>query len=548
MSKRKLFYWCFLFFSLHPGMGQVAPYTYWVEFTDKKGTPYSLDHPEEFLTERSLQRREEQNIKLDSTDLPINPAYIDSLINLGCVVHNTSKWLNGTVILSSDELLIDTLHHLSFVASPLKTLENQSGKYNKIEKYPESTKNVADYGYSERQIKMLHGESLHNLGYEGENIYIAVLDGGFKKVDDVESLSHLWDNNQIIAWKDFVNDGVDMFDAHPHGTIVLSLMAGIIPGNIYGTSPEASYILVRTEDTFSEYPVEEYNWVSGAEYADSLGTDVINSSLGYSIFDDSQYNHSYEDMDGKTTPASIGANMAARKGILVSVSAGNSGHYSSWGYITAPSDADSILTVGAVDSTEQIAYFSGRGTSFDGRVKPDVCAMGVKAYGQADPGMLMFCTGTSCSAPLIAGLSACLWQANPNATAQQIRMAILESAHHYSRPDTAYGYGIPDFSLANLLLKEFSKDPTGITKIKIVPNPILDFGYLYIELPWIKSSKVATIDFFDLAGSQISTYNQIFEPGYNYVELKLPNNLEKGHYILRMTIDERVYQAPLLKL
>ncbi len=528
--------------------GQIAPDTYWVQFTDKKGTPYTIDSPEKFLSERAVERRERQDITIDTSDLPVSPVYIDSMRNLGLEVRNVSKWLNGLVVRSTNNQLLDTLHHISFIAKPVKSTTVAEVPLVEINKFPLPLKSTIDYGFSRNQINMLHGESLHASDYHGEGMLIGILDAGFANTDKIESLQHLWQDNKILAWRDFVNDGKRFFQSHSHGTTVLSILAGVIPGVMYGAAPHASYVLIRTENGDSEYLVEEYNWVCGAEYADSIGVDVINSSLGYSLFNDPSQNHSYKDLDGKTTPVSRGALMAARKGMLISCSAGNSGNNANWGYITAPSDADSILTVGAVDSLRIIAYFSGRGPTYDNRIKPDVCAMGVNTISQSTFMMINGCNGTSCSSPIIAGMSACLWQANPKATAQQVRNAIQVSSSIHFAPDTVYGYGIPDFHLANLILHQQIISPSDLTNICIVPNPSHENSYIIVDLPWLNKKTDGVVSILDLNGRIIFQYGLDFNPGNNINALLLPENIEKGHFFAKIEIDGRYYNAPFIKL
>lgn len=532
-----------------PVSGQIAPDTYWVQFIDKNHNSYSLNQPNEFLSDRAISRRSKQNISYDITDLPVSKYYIDSLKNLGLEIRNTSKWFNGVVIRSVDVELLDTLHHISFIAGPVLVKSSENKSFVEIYKFDTSSiKSSLTYGYSDTQIKMVKGDALHASDYTGENMMIGILDAGFSLANEIESLNHLWTDNKIYAWKDFVKDGKEFFLSHSHGTLVLSIMAGIIPDYMYGTAPDANYVLIRTENGASEYLVEEYNWACGAEYADSIGVDVINSSLGYSIFNDISQNHTYADMDGKTTPVSRAALIAARKGILISNSAGNSGANINWGYITAPGDADSILTVGAVDSTRSIAVFSGRGTSYDKRIKPDICAMGVNTVSQSSPTTIRGCTGTSCSSPIIAGLSACLWQANPDATAQQIRNAIQISSHIYNSPDTIYGYGIPDFRLANLILHQKPEPSADLTKISIVPNPVKDDGYLLIDLPWISEKSDGIIFLYDLNGRILFQYSQVLYPGSNLNSFILPKKLEKGNYLIKISIEGRFYNASFIKL
>jgi hypothetical protein len=252
-------------------------------------------------------------------------------------------------------------------------------------------------------------------------------------------------------------------------------------------------------------------------------------------------------MNGKTTPVTKGATIAARKGILVSNSAGNEGD-NEWFRIIAPADADSILTVGAVDTLGIIANFSSRGPSFDGRIKPDVCAVGKGTIGQYQSGGPYRCNGTSCSAPIIAGLAACLWQSTPNATAMQVRNAIIKSSNRFENPDSVYGYGIPDFIYAHLLLDNSVNSGNGLTNIKLFPNPVEDFAYLIVDLPWLTAEKFGTIDIYDLHGRKIISEENSFSPDTNILSVSSPVKLEKGFYILRLAIENRYYDASFIKL
>lgn len=420
---------------------QIAPNTYWIEFTDKNNSPYSISNPEEFLSQRSIERRLKQGIPIGEEDLPVNKTYLDSLQNLGVKIHNVSKWFNGVAIITNDTVLLDTIHSISFIKNPIKTTATFTSSLKEKPKYKNAVAPPPDP--SDKQLSMLNIPMLHQMGYTGNGVLIGILDAGFQNAGRIESLSHLWEQNKILIVKDFVKDGEDILENHSHGTKVGSIIGANWPDTLLGASPSSDFALIRTEKGSSEYLVEEYNWVSGAEFADSLGVDIINSSLGYSEFDDSTQNHLYEDLNGYTTPITKGALIAARKGILIVNSAGNSGD-DPWYYITAPGDADSILTIGAVNFEKEITNFSSRGPTADGRIKPDVCAVGLVTRSQSDVGAINTCSGTSCSAPLITGLAACLLSANPGVSAEDIRHAIIQSSSQNSNPDNDYGYGIPD--------------------------------------------------------------------------------------------------------
>jgi subtilisin family serine protease len=309
------------------------------------------------------------------------------------------------------------------------------------------------YGPSFRQIAMLNGHLLHNEGAQGQGMLIGVLDSGFEGVDVSAAFAAIRDRNGIVLARDLVDGDENVYDEHTHGRSVLSCMAANLEGQLVGTAPGADYVLLRTEDVETEYPIEEDNWVMGAELADSLGCDVLNTSLGYTQFDDSTMDHSYADLDGRTLRISIAAGIASRKGMIPVNSAGNSGS-SPWHFISAPADAIDILTVGAVGDVEQHAPFSSFGPSADGRVKPDVCAMG---WGTTvlRPGVdsVASANGTSFAAPVLAGLVACLWQLHPTRNAQEVMEAVRSSASFFYTPNDAYGFGVPDFSIASDILE-----------------------------------------------------------------------------------------------
>lgn len=452
---------------------QVAPDKYWVRFTDKNNSPYSVDNPLEFLSQRAIDRRLKQNIPIVENDLPVNQSYIDSVKAAGATVLTVSKWFNSVTVYTTDQNVIDLINSYSFVLSTtkagfpeqpgIKNFENKpffrnesfdtTGLNNKNVKSVLS--NSYDYGQALNQIQMLNGDSLHNMGYDGNGIIIAVLDAGFLNVNTIGAFDSLWNSGRILGWRDFVSpQSPNIFNSHYHGCMVLSTMGANYPGQIVGTAPKASYWLLRTEDAATEYLIEELNWVSGAEFADSLGADVINSSLGYTEFDDPSQNHTYSDMDGNIAPITIGADIAASKGILVCNSAGNSGN-SSWHYIGAPADGDSVFSVGAVDAGGNYVSFSSVGPTSDGRLKPNVMAQGSGTTiispwsGNVSTG-----SGTSFSSPITAGMVACLRQANPAKSNLEIMAAVEQSSSLYTNPNYQMGYGIPDYVLANSILSE----------------------------------------------------------------------------------------------
>ncbi|MFP4621520.1 MAG: S8 family serine peptidase, partial [Bacteroidales bacterium] len=361
---------------------------FFIDFKGKDTTnnPYNIEKPEEFLSERAVARRTRYNIPVELIDLPISPRYIDSIKPFIHTIQNKSKWMNG-VVAEVDSTLLDSIQKFEFVKS-IKSLapdlpaptknKNQGIQIDDTSELAAETMidDSVYYGYLWEPINMLNGQLLHKNSHRGKNMVIAVLDAGFKNVDKLPVFSHIRQNNQILGVRDFEENDRQVYDTHAHGTMVLSLMAGYIPELYVGTAPEADYWLLRTEVGGSEYLIEEYNWIAAAEFADSAGADIINSSLGYTTFDDSTQNHKFPDLDGDTTPISQAAAIAASKGMLVLSSAGNQGE-DSWKYISPPADADSIITIGSVDPSGNYAFFSSTGPTSDGRIKPDLVAQGI---------------------------------------------------------------------------------------------------------------------------------------------------------------------------
>ncbi len=452
-----------------------AQSSFWVGLTDKAGSPYSVSRPGEFLSARAIERRTRQGIPIDGYDLPVNRVYLDTLLQAGAELLHSSKWLNGVTVRLPSDTLAGEISRFRFVRevvctrpspSPAKSAGGKFGFYGQ-----ENPIDSSFYGLAVHQVAMLKGQVLHQAGYRGEGMVIAILDAGFSQADTLALFDSLRMEGRLLGTRDFVNPSSRIFREHPHGMMVFSTMAGNLPGKIVGTAPEASYWLLRTEDAPTEYPVEEDYWVAGAEFADSAGADIINSSLGYSVFDLATMNHTYGEMDGKTTRVTRGANMAASRGMLVFVSAGNEGN-KAWRHITAPADGDSVIAVGAVDKEGIRASFSSTGPSADGDVKPDLAAMGLGTAVSSTDGQVVANNGTSFSSPILAGMAACLWQAHPKATAPQIRKALILSGNLIQNPDSLLGYGIPDMQLASLLLqKSTPADLRPLNTWQVFPNP-----------------------------------------------------------------------------
>jgi serine protease AprX len=367
-------------------VSQVAPNRYWVKFTDKNNTPFSIGNPDAFLSQKAIDRRIAHDIAIVENDLPVDPVYIQGVINTGATLLNVSKWFNSVTVFTSNPSVVAAINALPYVLSVEKSIPNPGiirekfvkpfFEHETYSKIPEgdflksgTSGLVYNYGQAYNQINMLNGILLHNDGYDGEGMTIAVLDAGFLNANTIPAFDYLWDNGKILGYKDFVNPAnPDIFGSHSHGTSVLSTMGANLPGQMVGTAPQASYWLLRSEDGSTEFLIEELNWVSAAEFADSVGADIINSSLGYTVYDDPSQSYSYNDMDGNTAPVTIGADLAVSKGMIVVNSAGNSGS-SNWLYIGAPADGDSVFSIGAVNSSGSYASFSSIGPTYDGRIK-----------------------------------------------------------------------------------------------------------------------------------------------------------------------------------
>lgn len=534
---------------------QIAPNKYCIYFTDKNNNGYSINSPEDFLSERSIQRRIMQNIEITYNDLPLTQKYVDSVAGFGNIILNKSKWLNCVTVEVSDLSSLDSLIGVSFIKQVKSVVIENDKSTNNINKFPTTSniksiskskaESILDYGQADNQITMLNGHILHNLGYQGEGMLIAIIDGGFYKADTNTAFDSLRINNQIKATKNFVNGTDYVYGYHEHGAQVLSIIAANKPGQIIGTAPKADYLLLMSEDVNSEYRIEEYNWISAAEYADSCGVDVINTSLGYNTFSNTDQNYTYSDLDGNTTIIAQGADIAASKGMLVVVSAGNEG-YTSWHYIATPADADSVLAVGAVDASGNYASLSSTGPTADGRIKPSVVAVGqgTKYYSSSE--YVSSGNGTSFSAPIISGLAACLWQANPTLTNMQIIDYIQRSACQYTTPDSLLGYGIPDFALANMLTNNILySDFANDNLVNIFPNPFNnDF---YIDF-YSADSQSVHMQIFDIVGKL--KYEQDINlnlTSYNRININNTESLESGIYFVQFTTSTNRFIKKIIK-
>ncbi|WP_457618820.1 S8 family serine peptidase [Lutibacter sp.] len=515
----------------------------WVYFSDKPSETVFVSAPLTMLTQRAIDRRTRYNIPIDFKDIPVEASYIAQVQSaVGINVKAKSKWLNAVHVqgLQSD---INNLLNLNFVVQieyANKSL-NTSGKEVIHKKNIQKKKSLDfktdfNYGNASNQIQMLKGDVLHQNNFTGDGIQIAIIDAGFPDVDNFTAFQVIRENNQILGGYDFVNRNDNFYSGHYHGMSVLSTIAGYIDNEFIGTAPNAKFYLFISEDYLNETPLEESLWVEAAERADSLGVDVINTSLGYTTFDNPNYNYSYNDMDGQTTFISRGAEIAFSRGMIVVNAAGNEGS-SSWKYISAPADAPSVLSIGAVDAFGVIANFSSFGPTVDGRIKPDVCAQGANVYIINSSGNIATSNGTSFASPIITGVIACLWQAFPNKTNAEIIQLIKESSHLYTNPTAQEGYGIPDFEVVYDIL-DLEKKENEITDFLLFPNP----AKTSINFKFPVDVENIGVSIYNLLGKKVFQKNiQKNNPTADI------SYLAKGIYMVQIEGDNNIKTLKLLK-
>jgi len=530
----KTVYVFLLLFGTNYAFSQFKEGRHIIYLTDKNVSHYSLSKPEEFLSSKAIHRRLLQGISIETSDLPVCASYVDEIKKCNASILYTSRWLNAIVCSIDTEENYLAIKNKPFVSqvqwlAPPHTPQDYVPSKIKEKKYSSDDENI--YGDSYQQIAMNNGDFLHTKGYTGGGLTIAVLDAGFYAIDTEEKFQ----NATILKTKDFVHIGGDVYKKYSHGAGVLSLMCMNDKGFFYGSAPDASYILIRTEDRNSEYLIEEFNWIAGAEYADSCGADIINSSLGYNDFDDEKQNHSTDDLNGKTAPISIGARIATQKGIIVINSAGNDGE-KDWKYICFPADAKEVLTVGAVDKRGNYSEYSSVGPTADNRIKPDVMAMGTNPLAFTKD--LTFSTkskGTSYAAPIITGLTACLWQAFPNVSNKEIVEIIKKSGQLYSNPNYQEGYGIANFKNAYEQLAILS-DTIPFT-VHVKPNPFYDSIVVNIEgISMLEPS--ITIKLLDALSKEIYVYTGTIKDFASLNHTIYTQNFDAGTYILTVQLQK----------
>ena len=509
---------------------------YMVFFESKFESVYTLDNPEAYLSDRAIERRIKYNIPITLQDLPVNALYINGVNSIDSVnVFYQTKWLNG-VLVEANESKVADIEQLEYVrevifVAPGQRLNLESLNESSTTEYVNQTEEIKELTNA-AQNDMIGAGEMHDAGFSGQGKMIAVFDAGFIGTNFSPYFTRMYENNQVIAVWDFVENSDNIYRYDDHGTSVLSTITAYLDEVFVGVAPDAEVILCVTEDVPTEYIIEEYNWLFAAEYADSIGVDIINTSLGYNTFDDPSMDYTYQDMDGNTAVITQANDIASSKGILCVVSVGNEGDDELWRKMVAPADADSVIAVGAVNEDEEYQTFSSSGPTSDDRIKPEVSALGTGTSIVGWNGSLTYGSGTSYAAPLVAGLAAGVWQAYPDLNNMEIIELIKKGSTQYNNPDTLIGYGIPDFKAIQSEITSLDDDLTE-KGYKIYPNPVKDHR-LFVELAGTGStSHDIDIQIFDVNGSMVFSHRaeKIKNGGRFELDLK---NLTSGIYVLHL--------------
>ncbi|WP_308992047.1 S8 family serine peptidase [Mariniflexile litorale] len=512
----------------------------WVYLKDKQDVTNSVANPISILTQKAIDRKNRHNIVIDTRDVPVNETYISQLKGAtGISVFAKSKWFNAVHVRGTEtninNLLINFsfVDHIEFADKSLNVLKKV--KHKQQSKFTETLISY-NYGSAANQVQMIKGDQLHLLNYTGTGMTMAVIDAGFPNVNTMSGFQRLRNANNILGTYDFVGRDNDVYTntTSNHGTLVLSTIAGYVENQFVGTAPDASFYLFITEDGLTENPVEESYWVEAAERADSLGVDVINSSLGYTMYDNPNYSHANADMNGNTTFITKGANIAFEKGMLIVNSAGNSGN-DSWGIVGAPADAVGVFSIGAVRSNGTYAAFSSRGNNTQPTLKPDVVAQGQASVVITENDIITTANGTSFSSPIVAGGIICLWQSLPNKTNAEIMQLVRESASQYNAPDYFLGYGVPNLEIA--MNKGLDVLNEGTDNLKIYPNPV--YNELYFT---VSSGELASLYIFDVLGKLV--VKTLITHSNRIVNV---SSLSKGMYIVKLQSSNELKSIKLIK-
>lgn len=518
---------------------------------DKGNTPFSVDKPDDFLSQKAIERRIRQKLTVDSIDLPVSPEYFEVIKNTGAAIRTYSKWVKTIVVQLTDSCIASKLRELPFVDEAYCVWKGILPKPLALMNHPNETKRKSahsgisevttkegttgltsenDYGSGFDQIRLNNGHLLHNAGFRGKGVSIAVVDEGFMNVDRVS----FFDQNRLIAVKSFNHETSDpLRSGLDHGTKVLSCLLSDKPGEMTGTAPEADYYLFRSETNQEEYPVEEDYWIAALEYADSLGIDIMTTSLGYFNFNDASMNHSFSQLDGKTIPMSRAASLSASRGMLLFVAAGNEGN-KQWKYITVPGDAANVITVGSIMRDSTLSAFSSTGYTADNRIKPDLVAMGSAVSVVSSDGYIIQSNGTSFATPILAGLGACLWEAFPDLTAFEMIKLLQTSGNRYLQPDSLFGYGIADVFKAYTQLKNETKKPENIKR--------QTFVYVLNDRLYINTGNTAKYETYIYTGVGIRLLSASNSP--ESIDI---SSLPKGFYIAYIKTENKPYIQKFVK-
>lgn len=526
-------------------------HVFWVTFSGK-GSSFSISQPQQFLSGKAIARRQKFAIPVTENDLPVNATFITTLEQKGYVVLSKSKWQNGVAIKAASKKDIDTLKQFSFVKQvqyigdhkPIRIGHPQKLNMNELlaaldsgskTTHPMQTDSNA-YGKTWNQVSMLNTQRLHQQGFDGRNVLVAVLDAGFNNVNRLPVFKKMVDENRIVTTRDFVQQDTSVYEDDDHGMAVLSCMAGNIKGSFVGTAPQASYALLRSEYAITEMPIEEIFWAEAIEFADSMGADIVNSSLGYNEFDDSHFNYTPKNLNGKYSIISKAAALAVAKGMVVVVSAGNEGD-EDWRFISVPADVKEVITVGGVTPEGNFLAFSSIGPTADKRIKPDVVSQGDNVWVASGRGIVYQGDGTSYSCPLLTGSIACLMQAHPYKKPSEIMDALHLSGSKYNAPDKYLGYGVPDMELAHQILSNDS-----FTSIRLLDARVLGDKRIHLTVYSADATRVS-MEVRDELNEIVLTEVVTFKAkSLSRIALKKIKKLKKGMYSLQfMSKDQTIF-------
>jgi len=548
MGKSKLMICGLMLWATTALLGQENRYA--VFFSDKEGTTYNIDEPATFLSERAIERKQKFSIPITREDLPVSGEYLVELQNQDIEPLFTSRWMNAALVEATPQQIsqIASQPYVRQVTMLAPGTMQQEGNRIRVSPAGKNGTNALNSVISgdpkanatTLQNRMLGIQEMHKDGFKGQGMLVAVFDSGFDHVDSSPYFKHLLTGEQIIASRDFIKKTDNVFQYDTHGTKVLSVIAASKEGEFNGVAHDAEFILCVTEDVRSEHNIEEFNWLLAAEYADSIGVDVINSSVAYSYFDDPSESYTYQDMNGMSTIVSRAASIAARKGMIVVSSVGNEGN-NSWKYLNAPSDADSVLAIGAVDRSVQKSSFSSFGPSSDGNIKPDLVALGSAVSIATES--VGFSNGTSFSTPLVTGLVAGFWQAFPELSPWEVMAYLKSTASNSDEPDTLVGYGMPSYLSASTKVRASEEDI--FKEFVIYPNPTNGERILNVESSELLHGDEVAIDFFNIKGEHVrkvraSVYNEL-----ETLEIDI-TTLVPGYYFLIFTAQDKTTKAKLV--